>query len=98
LTDAFDAITDEAIGSVPQSDVDKISLHVSLAGTPSSPNVMLEWRGVKPGNRNRTLNLFHDQATVHMALAAKIIEAHEGRIEHAADAIRVWLPLSEIND
>jgi len=95
LSEAFEAITEEAIGSIPQRDLNQISLHVSLAGTPNSPRVLVEWRGVRPVTRNPTFVSFHDHATVHMALAAKIIEAHEGQIEHDANAIRVWLTLAD---
>lgn len=95
LSEAFEAITEEAIGSTPKRDVNQISLHVSLAGAPDTSSVLVEWRGVGTVTRHQTFASFHDQATVHMALAAKIVEAHEGRIEHAANAIRVWLPLAE---
>jgi len=57
--------------------------------------VLVEWRGVGPVTRHQTFASVHDQATVYMALAAKIIEAHEGRIERDASAIRIWLPLAE---
>jgi nitrogen fixation/metabolism regulation signal transduction histidine kinase len=95
LTEAFGAITEEAIASIPQRDVNQVSLHVSLAGTSNSPRVLAEWRGVSPVTRHQTFASFHDHATVHMALAAKIIEAHGGRVEHDANAIRVWLLLAE---
>jgi nitrogen fixation/metabolism regulation signal transduction histidine kinase len=95
LSEAFEAITEEAIGSIPKRDVNQVSLHVGLAGTPDSSTVLVEWRGVGPVTRHQTFSSVHDQATVYMALAAKIIEAHEGRIERDASAIRIWLPLAE---
>lgn len=95
LSEAFEAITQEAIGSIPKRDVNQVSLHVSLAGTPDSSSVLVEWRGVGPVARHQTFASIHDQATVYMALAAKIIEAHEGRIEHDPSTIRIWLPLAE---
>jgi signal transduction histidine kinase len=95
LTEAFEAITEEAISSVPQRDVNQVSLHVSLVDSPDAAKAMVEWRGVRPGNRNPSFTSFHDQATVHMALAAKIIEAHGGQIERDPNAIRVSLPLFE---
>ena len=95
LSEAFEAITEEAIGSNPKRDVNQVSLHISLAGTPGSSSVLVEWRGVGSVTRHQTFASVHDQATVYMALAAKIIEAHEGRIEHNANAIRIWLPLAE---
>ncbi len=95
LSEAFEAITQEVIGSIPKRDVNQVSLHVSLADTPDSSSVLVEWRGVGPVARHQTFASVHDQATVYMALAAKIIEAHEGRIERDASAIRIWLPLAE---
>jgi nitrogen fixation/metabolism regulation signal transduction histidine kinase len=95
LTEAFEAITEEAISNVPQSDLNKVSVHVSLADSPDVPRARVEWRGVKPGRRNPSFTSFHDHATVHMALAAKIIEAHGGQIERDANTIRVSLPLSD---
>jgi len=95
LSEAFEAITQEVIGSIPKRDVNQVSLHVSLADTPDSSSVLVEWRGVGPVTRHQTFASVHDQATVYMALAAKIIEAHEGRIERDASAIRIWLPLAE---
>jgi len=95
LSEAFEAITQEVIGSIPKRDVNQVSLHVGLADTPDSSSVLVEWRGVGPVTRHQTFASVHDQATVYMALAAKIIEAHEGRIERDASAIRIWLPLAE---
>jgi nitrogen fixation/metabolism regulation signal transduction histidine kinase len=95
LTEAFEAITEEATSGVPQRDLNKVSLHVSLADSTESPRAMVEWRGVKPGHRNPSFTSFHDHATVPLALAAKIIEAHGGQIERDANTIRVSLPLSD---
>jgi nitrogen fixation/metabolism regulation signal transduction histidine kinase len=95
LTEAFDAITEEAVSGVPQRDLNQVSLHVGLADSPGAPRAMIEWRGAKPAHRNPSFTSFHDQATVHMALAAKIIEAHGGQIERDANTIRVSLPLSD---
>lgn len=95
LTEAFEAITEEAISSVPQRDVNQVSLHVSMIDSPGAPQAMVEWRGVRPGNRNPSFTSFHNHATVHLALAAKIIEAQGGQLERDAHAIRVSLPLSE---
>ncbi len=95
LAEAFDALTEQAISSVSQRDVNLLSLHVSRTSAAGSPKALVEWRGVKPAIRNPSFTSFHDHATVHMALAAKIIEAHGGQIEYDASAIRAWLPLSE---
>ena len=94
LTEAFETITEEALSSVPLRDVSQLSLQVSRTGAASSPTALIEWKGLTPKNRTQSLTSFHDHATIHLALAAKIIEAHEGQMEHDATAIRVSLPLS----
>jgi signal transduction histidine kinase len=94
LAEAFNAMTEHALSNVPQRDINLLSLHVSrIKG--GSPKALVEWRGVQPANPNSSATSFNGHATVHMALAAKTIEAHGGQIEYAASAIRAWLPLSE---
>jgi nitrogen fixation/metabolism regulation signal transduction histidine kinase len=99
LSEAFASITEEAIASIPKHDVNQISLRVGLNKKESEEanpsNVLVEWRGIGTVARHQTFASFQDQGTVHMALAAMIIEAHEGRLERDASAIRVWLPLVE---
>ena len=94
LTEAFEAITEEAVSSVPQRDGTRLELRVSRNGTTPSPTALIEWSGLTPKNRTQSLTSFHDHATIHLALAARIIEAHDGHMEHDATAIRVSLPLS----
>lgn len=95
LAEAFDALTEQAISSVSQRDVNPLSLHVSRISTGGSPKALVEWRGVKPAKRNPSFSSFHDHATVHLALAAKIIEAHGGQIEYDDATIRALLPLTD---
>ena len=95
LTEAFEAITEEAISGLPLSDVNQVSLNVSRNDSTGASKALIEWLGVRPANRNSSLTSFHDHATVHMALAAKIIDAHGGQLERDANSIRVSLPLSE---
>jgi hypothetical protein len=45
--------------------------------------------------RNHTFGEFAGHGTIHIALAAKVIEAHGGRFQCEDQTIRVWLPLSE---
>jgi signal transduction histidine kinase len=93
LTEALEAITEEAISGIPPRDVNQVSLHVRTESA-DTPKATVEWRGVRPAIRSSGLTSFHDQATVHMALAAKIIEAHGGELERDSNSIRVSLPLS----
>jgi hypothetical protein len=58
-------------------------------------SAVVEWRGVKD---SAARNLFGDLDGVgglRAALAAKIVAAHGGAVEHQADAIHVRLPLKE---
>ncbi|MDQ3906914.1 MAG: hypothetical protein M3268_01080, partial [Acidobacteriota bacterium] len=58
-------------------------------------SAIVEWRGVKDAAAR---NLFGDLDGVgglRAALAAKIVSAHGGTVEHERDAIRVRLPLKE---
>jgi hypothetical protein len=95
LAEAFDALTEHAISTVPQRDINLVSLHVSRTNTGGSPKALIEWRGVQPATHNPSAASFNGHATVHLALAAKTIETHGGQIEYAASAIRASLPLSE---
>ena len=53
---------------------------------------VVEWRGVQTTNGD-PFNSFAGSAGLRLALAAKIIRAHGGRVEHEADAVRVCLPI-----
>jgi len=95
LAEAFAALTEHAIGSIPQRDISLLSLHVSRTNAAGPLQALVEWRGVQSGNRNSAIGSFNNHATVHLALAAKIVEGHGGRVEYAQNTIRAWLPLSE---
>lgn len=96
LTEALEAITEEAISGLPPRDVNQVSLQVSRHESTGAPAALVEWRGVRPAAiRSSGLTSFHEHATLHMALAAKIIEAHGGELDRDSNSIRVLLPLSE---
>ncbi|MEK6334031.1 MAG: hypothetical protein AABM67_03720 [Acidobacteriota bacterium] len=95
LTEALEAITEEAISGLPPRDVNQVSLQVSRDKSSGGPSALVEWRGVRPAIRSSGLTSFHEHATLHMALAAKIIQAHGGQLARDANSIRVLLPLSE---
>ena len=61
------------------------------AATPSA--AIIEWRGVKVAADNDIFNSFNGGAGLRLALAARVIQAHGGAVEQAADALRVRLPL-----
>jgi signal transduction histidine kinase len=53
---------------------------------------IVEWRSIQPGSN--PFNSFAGGTGLRLALAAKIVRAHGGRIEHDADTVRVRLPLT----
>ena len=94
LSEALKAITDEAVSSVSSRKESEVSLHVTRQTNATSPEALLEWRGVNLGGRTHPFRSSDTHGTVHTALAAKVIEAHGGRFQCDANMIRAWLPLS----
>jgi signal transduction histidine kinase len=95
LTEALQALTEEAVNSISAREGGEISLHAHRESSAKTAPAMIEWRGVQPGGRNHSLNPSNSYGTVYTAQAARIIEAHGGRLEGDANTIRAWLPLSE---
>jgi len=93
LVEAFNAITAEVRNSVSTKAGNTISLHVHRETDQAS----CEWRGGKLKSRYQAINNSNGCGTIHTALAAKIIEAHGGRVKCDVDEIRVWLPLTNPN-
>lgn len=93
LIEALKAVTDDVRAAVPQKGANIISLTARRDPKAATPTVLIQWSGVQFKHRN---NPFKDSGcgTVHTALAARIIQAHRGRLECEADVIRAWLPLS----
>jgi len=61
-----------------------------------SPSALIEWRGVKSvvgDSDGDAFSNFQGGTGLRLALAARIIHAHDGAVEQAADALRVRLPL-----
>jgi signal transduction histidine kinase len=95
LSEAMQALTEEAVQSLPARDLGQISLSVRREDHTGSAQAVIEWRGVKLAGRNHSISASSSYGTVHTAQAARIIEAHGGRFECDANTIRAWLPLSE---
>jgi len=94
LSEAFRSLTDHAVSHVSSRDRNQVAVQVHRSGLTNSPEAMVEWRA-KFDNRSHLFGSVHKYESVHAALAAKIIEAHGGRVEFTSDAIRAWLPLSD---
>jgi len=95
LTEALQMLTEEALKGLHSRAAGEVSLHAYRDPQPQSSQAVIEWRGVKPPNRNQLLSSSTNYGTVYAAQAARIIEAHDGQIERDPNTIRAWLPLSE---
>ena len=94
LSDAFRSITEQAaVKGQPKSNPPSISL--KRAGTPQKSEALIEWRGIKLERQPASFRSFDGKLSVRLALAARIIEAHTGRVEFSNDTVRAWLPLAE---
>ena len=95
LSEALQALTDEAVNSLPSHRSGEVSLHAHREGVAESSQAVIEWRGVKLVRRNHSFGSSTSYGTVYLAQAARIIAAHGGRFERDANTMRAWLPLSE---
>ena len=97
LTEAIKAVTDDVRAAVRPRENDVISLAVRRHSEGEDAGALIEWSGVKFNSRNNPFKNSNGCGTVHTAVAAQIIEAHGGRLQCEANAIRAWLPLSTKN-
>ncbi len=95
LSEALEALTEEAVSSLPSRTADKVSLHARREGDDKSTEAVIEWQGIKLADRNQSFRSATSYGTVYTAQAARIIEAHGGRVEREPNAIRARLPLSK---
>jgi len=95
LSEAMQALTEEAVNSVPLREASNISLLARREAGNESAQAVIEWQGIKLAARNQSFRSATSFGTVYTAQAARIIEAHGGRVEREGNTIRVWLPLSE---
>ena len=93
LVEAFNAITAEVRNSVSTKPGNTISLHVHR----EADQALCEWRGGKLKSRYQAISNANGCGTIHTALAAKVIEAHGGRVQCDESEIRAWLPLTNPN-
>jgi nitrogen fixation/metabolism regulation signal transduction histidine kinase len=95
LSEAMQALTEEAVNSVPSREAANISVQARREDEDESAQAVIEWQGIKLADRKYSFRSATSLGTVYTAQAARIIEAHGGRVEREPNAIRVWLPLSE---
>lgn len=65
----------------------------AAAAAAGSPFALIEWQGIKAAADQDVFSSFNGGTGLRLALAARIIQAHDGTVEQAADALRVRLPL-----
>jgi signal transduction histidine kinase len=70
------------------------SLGIRRDDAQASPGALIEWCNIDLLRKEGPFGALDSIASVRMALAARIIEAHGGRVEHDQNALRVWLPLT----
>lgn len=94
MTEALQTITTGAhnMRDATDSGAPLIQLHLNEAGEERA--ALIEWRGVSATTPD-VFGSFAGSEGVRMALAAKIIRAHGGKVEQEADALRVRLPLGD---
>jgi signal transduction histidine kinase len=71
----------------------KAGAAVTGAAAAASHFALIEWHGIKAANDSDIFSSFNGGTGLRLALAARIIQAHDGTVEQAADALRVRLPL-----
>ena len=95
LSEALQALTEEAVNSVPLREAGNVSLDARREADDKSSQAIIEWKGIKLNDRNQSFRSATSHGTVYTAQAARIIEAHGGRVEREPNAIRAWLPLAK---
>ncbi len=95
LKEAFAAITEGAY----QHNAGNATTHeivLRRATDADTPQAIIEWHGAHVRNAD-PFRTFAGSAGLKMALAAKIIEAHGGAVEHEGETLRARIPLKAVN-
>lgn len=92
LAEAFKSITAGARGGYEAKTGD-IAIHLRRNDNGRTPTAIIEWRGARNSGETELFRSFAGGNGLRMALAAKIIRAHGGEVEHDGDTLRARLPL-----
>jgi signal transduction histidine kinase len=92
ITEALRTITSWATAIRAHGETEALRIH--LQRDENDKQIIIEWRGVKPGNGDDPFHSFAGSDGLRMSLAAKIIEAHGGETEREANVLRIRLPLA----
>jgi hypothetical protein len=96
LREAFGAITTGALALRRQTgELSPLEIHLRREQHEGQSIALIEWRGVRPGGETDPFRSFAGGDALRMALAAKIIKAHDGEASRAQGSLRVRLPLSD---
>lgn len=97
LTEAFKNIHAGARSLAPRDMLPSITLRreQTVAAGATKPVALIEWQGIKPAGDDDVFSSFNGGTGLRLALAARIIQAHDGTVEQATDALRVRLPLGK---
>ncbi len=68
-------------------------VHLRRAERDGAPVGVIEWRNTQTTGDGDPLNSFAGGQGLRLALAAKVVRAHGGTIEHDARTVRVCIPL-----
>lgn len=94
LTGAFKTLVEHASPITHSRPNNPTSISIRRDEAQASPEALIEWTNINPARKEDPFHALDSIASVRMALAAKIIEAHGGRVEHNGSSVRVWLPLT----
>jgi light-regulated signal transduction histidine kinase (bacteriophytochrome) len=91
LGEAFREIN--TVARANSNDQEPATVSLRREETAGGTFALVEWRGVKGAGGRNVFGEFDGVGSLHAALAARIIGAHGGAVEHIADVIRVRIPL-----
>ena len=61
--------------------------------TAAQPFALIEWEGIKASADQEIFSSFNGGTGLRLALAARVIQAHDGTVEQGSDILKVRLPL-----
>nr|MBA2341507.1 hypothetical protein [Pyrinomonadaceae bacterium] len=94
ITEAIKDLTEAARQNETEPGAVTISLRGARSEESPSAIAIVEWHGVKqPDETNSLFNSYSGSNALRANVAAKVIKAHGGQIEHEGNILRAKLPL-----
>jgi signal transduction histidine kinase len=90
LTEALQTITAGALNL--RRNPEPVTIRLRPDEERSEPQALIEWRNIQTDEHD-VFRSFAGSDALRLSLAAKIIEAHQGKVEQQADMLRVRLPI-----